>query len=84
MNTELMDKVNKALDTIRPHLAADGGNIEVVEITDDFVAKIKWVGTCETCSMSMMTMKAGVEHTIKSAVPEITSVKAVNGLFMGE
>ena len=84
MSVELMNKVNNALESIRPHLAADGGNIEVVEITEDFVAKIKWVGTCETCSMSMMTMKAGVEHTIRSVVPEIKAVKAVNGLFMEE
>lgn len=81
MNTALLDKINSALETIRPYLAVDGGNIQVVEITDDFVVYIKWIGTCETCSMSMMTMKGGIEQTIKSAAPEVKSVKAVNGLY---
>ncbi len=75
----LFDKVNLALDEIRPHLAVDGGNLEVVEITDDLIVKIKWLGNCEHCSMSAMTMRAGVEQAIKSKLPEIKSVEAVNG-----
>jgi Fe-S cluster biogenesis protein NfuA len=78
---ELFDKVNHALDEIRPHLAVDGGNIELVEITDDFIVKIKWIGNCEHCSMSTMTMKAGVEQAIKSRLPEIKGVEAINGYF---
>ncbi len=69
-----------ALDDVRPHLAVDGGNIEVVEVTEDMGVKIKWLGNCEFCSMSIMTMKAGVEQAIKSKVPEITGVEAVNGM----
>jgi len=76
----LYDQVNAALDTIRPHLAVDGGNIEVVDITEDMTVKIKWLGNCEFCSMSIMTMKAGVEQAIKSAVPQIVKVEAVNGV----
>lgn len=76
----LFDKVNKALDDIRPHLAVDEGNIEIVEITDELLVKIKWLGNCEFCSMSAMTMRAGVEQAIKSRVPEIVSIEAVNGL----
>jgi Fe-S cluster biogenesis protein NfuA len=75
----LLERVDQALTGIRPHLAADGGNIEVVDITDDMCVLVKWIGTCETCSMSAMTMKAGIEFTIKSAIPEIKSVQAVNG-----
>ena len=77
----LFDKVNHALDEIRPHLAVDGGNLEIVEITDDLIVKIKWMGNCEHCSMSAMTMRAGVEQAIKSKLPEIKGVKAVNGYF---
>lgn len=77
----LFDKVNHALDEIRPHLAVDGGNLEIVEITDDLIVKIKWMGNCEHCSMSAMTMKAGVEQAIKSKLPEIKGVEAVNGYF---
>jgi len=76
----LVDKVDAALEEIRPHLEVDGGNIEVVEITDDMTVRIKWMGNCEFCSMSAMTMKAGVEQTIKSKIPEIQSIEAINGI----
>ena len=62
----------------RPHLAVDGGNIELVEVTDDLTVKIRWLGNCAFCSMSEMTMKAGVEQAIKSRLPEIKNVIAVN------
>jgi len=75
----IFDKVNQALDEIRPHLAVDGGNIELVEVTEDMTVKIKWLGNCEFCSMSAMTMRAGVEQAIKSKLPEISHVEAVNG-----
>ena len=75
----LIEKVNKALNDIRPFLEVDGGNIEVVDVTDDMVVKVKWLGMCESCSMSSMTMKAGIEQAIKSKLPEINSVIAVNG-----
>ncbi|MBK9254400.1 MAG: NifU family protein [Saprospiraceae bacterium] len=78
--TLLLDRVNNALNDIRPHLAVDGGNIEVVDITDDLVVRVKWLGNCEFCSMTSMTMKAGVEQAIKSKVPEITGIVALNGL----
>ncbi len=76
-----MEKVNHALEDIRPHLAVDGGNIELIEITDDLTVKIKWLGNCEFCSMSTMTMKAGVEQAIRSRVPEIRNVEAINGMI---
>ena len=76
----LITRVDKALDDVRPHLKVDGGNVEVVDITDDLVLQIKWIGNCESCSMSAMTMRAGVEQTVKGQVPEIVSVEAVNGV----
>ena len=76
----LMDQINAALDEIRPHLIVDGGNIEVVELTDDMELKVKWMGNCEFCSMSAMTMKAGVEQAIKQKLPQILKVTAINGV----
>ncbi len=75
-----MDQINAALDEIRPHLIVDGGNIEVVELTDDMELKVKWMGNCEFCSMSAMTMKAGVEQAIRQKLPQIKKVTAINGV----
>ena len=76
----LMDQINAALDEIRPHLIVDGGNIEVVELTDNMELKVKWMGNCEFCSMSAMTMKAGVEQAIRQKLPQIKKVTAINGI----
>lgn len=70
--------VDQALDDVRPHLAIDGGNIEVVDISEAKIVQIKWLGACNGCSMTAMTMKAGVEETLKNRLPEITGVVAVN------
>jgi|TARA_B100000768_G_scaffold178791_1_gene195198 Fe-S cluster biogenesis protein NfuA len=82
MTNSLNTRVTEALDKIRPYLEADGGNISLVEITKDNVVKVELHGTCVGCSMSMMTMKAGVEQSIKSAAPEITRVVAINPEFI--
>ncbi|RKD18238.1 hypothetical protein BCY91_15660 [Pelobium manganitolerans] len=74
----LLAKVEAALDTIRPYLIADAGNVSILEITDEKVLKLKLLGSCESCPMSFMTMKAGIEQAVKKAVPEITAVEAVN------
>lgn len=74
----LLDRVENALNTIRPYLEADGGNVKILEITDKNVLKLELLGACGTCPMSSMTLKAGVEDAIKKAVPEISSVEAVN------
>ncbi len=76
----LVDRIDAALEEIRPHLQVDGGNIEVVGVTDDMTVRVKWLGNCEFCSMSAMTMKAGVEQTLKSKIPEIQSIEAINGM----
>lgn len=77
---QLLIDLDIALNDIRPHLAVDGGNVEIVDVTDDLSVKIKWLGNCETCSMSVMTMRAGIEQTLRAKVPSITSVVAVNGV----
>ncbi len=74
----LLDQVEKALDTIRPYLEADGGNVSVEEITADGVVRLRLLGSCGSCPMSIMTLKAGIEQAILKAVPEITSIEAVN------
>lgn len=78
MGSTLENRVSEALDKIRPYLKADGGDISLVEITPENVVKVELHGTCVGCSMSMMTMKAGVEQSVKTAAPEISKVIAVN------
>lgn len=72
------ERVEQALDTIRPYLEKDGGNVKIEEITDGNVVKLKLLGTCASCAMSIMTFKAGLEQAIKKAVPEIVAVEALN------
>ena len=74
----LLEQVEAALDTIRPYLLTDGGNVSVEEITPDGVVKLKLLGSCGSCPMSIMTLKAGIEEAIKKAVPEITGIEAIN------
>ena len=74
----LLERVETALDTIRPYLLTDGGNVSVEEITPDNVVKLKLLGSCGSCPMSIMTLKAGIEEAIKKAVPEITGIEAIN------
>lgn len=73
-----ISQVEAALDSIRPYLQADGGNIKVLEITEDKVVKVEMLGACGSCSMSSMTLKAGVEEAIKNSFPEVLRVDAVN------
>ncbi|EKB50459.1 NifU family protein [Cecembia lonarensis] len=78
MNLTLVEKVEKALNSIRPYLEADGGNVKIVEITDDMILRLELTGTCSSCPMSSMTLKAGVEEAIKRDIPEIVKVEAIN------
>ena len=78
--SDLLARVNDSLDDIRPFLKVDGGNVEVVDVTDDNIVHVRWMGNCETCSMSAMTMKAGIEQAIRNKMPEIRGVIAVNGV----
>lgn len=74
---ENIEKIEIALQSIRPYLQKDGGDVEFVELTDDNIVKVKLLGACTTCDMSAMTLKAGIEESIKSAIPEIVSVIAI-------
>lgn len=71
-------KIENALEQVRPFLKADGGDVSLVEVTDDNVVKIQLHGACKGCSISHITMKAGIEEAIKNAVPEIKNVEAMN------
>ena len=76
--SDLITKVEKALDTIRPYLEADGGDVKILEIDNNQNLILELMGNCGSCPMSTMTLKAGVEEAIKREVPEIKSVHAVN------
>lgn len=75
---QLLERIEEALSTVRPHLVTDGGDVELVELTDDMHVKIRWKGMCESCSMSGMTLRAGIQEAIKGKIPEIVGVEAVN------
>src|SRR5690606_22813176 len=77
-DTILLEKVEVALNGIRPYLEADGGDVKILEITADKVVKLELLGACGSCPMSTMTLRAGVEESIKRAVPEVTAVEAIN------
>lgn len=74
----IKERVEQALEKIRPYLVADGGDIALVEITDDMVARVEMKGACNGCPFSMQTLKAGVEIAVKKEVPEIKEVIDVN------
>lgn len=78
MKNNIKIKIEEALEQIRPYLLADGGNVSLLEITNDNVVKLELLGACKSCSMSAMTLKAGIEESIKRAVPEIKAVEAIN------
>lgn len=78
MSDELKAKIELALNSMRPFLHADGGDVELVEVTPDMEVRLKLTGNCSSCEMSHMTMKAGIENGLKSAIPEIMRVVAVN------
>lgn len=80
-NQSLIEKVELAIDEIRPYLVADGGDIKVISIDNKNIVNLELLGSCETCPMSPMTLKAGVEETIKKQVPEINGINAVNGVI---
>ncbi len=73
----MKEKVEKALDKIRSMLLADGGNVELVEVTDDGTVKVKLTGACSSCPMSSMTLKMGIEKFLKQEIPEVKEVIAV-------
>lgn len=75
---ELVQRVEEALNTIRPYLNADGGSVRLVGITPDMVVELELLGACGNCPMSTMTLRAGIEQAVKRAVPQIARVEAVS------
>jgi Fe-S cluster biogenesis protein NfuA len=73
----LKEKIEKVLDEIRPALQADGGNVELVEVTDKGVVKVRLTGTCGGCPMSTYTLKMGIEQKLKEEIPEVKEVEQV-------
>ncbi len=73
----MKEKVEEVLAKIRPMLAADGGNVELIDVSDDGVVKVKLTGSCGCCPMSQMTLKMGIERMLKDALPEVKEVIAV-------
>jgi len=74
---ETLRKVQAALDEIRPAIQMDGGDVELVDVTDEGIAQVRMMGACGGCPMSMVTLQAGIERILKRKVPEVTGVEAV-------
>ena len=77
MDLHLKEKVEEALESLRPYLEAEGGSVRLVDITNEMVAEVELLGACETCPMSTMTLRAGIEQAVKRFAPQITRVEAV-------
>ncbi|MBL3655583.1 NifU family protein [Fulvivirga sediminis] len=75
---EIKEQIDTALDNIRPYLKTDGGNVKLLDVSDDLVVTLELLGACGSCPMSTMTLKAGVEEAIRKVVPQVKSVEAVN------
>ncbi len=73
----MKEKVEAALEKIRPSLQADGGNVQLIDVTDDGVVKVKLIGACSGCPMSQMTLKDGIERMLKEEIPGIKEVVSV-------
>lgn len=78
MTESLREKIEIALNSMRPFLQADGGDVELVDVTEEMEVHVRLIGNCSNCDISHITMKAGIENGIKSALPEITKVIAVS------
>jgi len=74
----MRQEVQAALDIVRPQLQADGGDAELVDVTDEGVVKLRLTGACGGCPMSQMTLKMGIERILKEKVPSVKSVEAVS------
>ena len=74
----MREEIQAALDIVRPQLQADGGDAEIVDVTDDGIVKLRLTGACGGCPMSQMTLKMGIERILKEKVPSVKCVEAVN------
>ena len=76
-NEEVLNKVKHAIEIIRPYLVADGGDVELIEVSADLVVKVKLTGACQGCPFSEQTLKAGIEHAIRNELPELKELVSV-------
>jgi len=74
---ELMQKIHLAIESIRPYLNADGGDVELIDLTEDLIVKVRLTGACDGCPFSLMTLKAGIEQAVRKNVPEIKELVTV-------
>lgn len=70
-------RIEKALDRVRPYLRADGGDVKFKQLRPDGIVELRWEGTCRVCPMSLLTLRAGVERVIMKEIPEVKRVEAV-------
>ena len=75
---EMKNELQKALNNIRPYLQADNGDVELVDVSDDGIVKVRLLGACEICPLSIMTLRAGIERAIMREVPAVKRIEAVN------
>ncbi|HNY43809.1 MAG TPA: NifU family protein [Bacteroidales bacterium] len=74
---EIIKKIEKSIDEVRPYLQADGGDISLIEVTPDYIVKVKLLGACGSCPFSIQTLKLGVEDKLKKDVPQVKEVVSV-------
>jgi len=74
---EILKKIEASIEEVRPYLQADGGDITLIEVTKDYVVKVKLLGACGSCPFSIQTLKLGVEDKLKRDVPEVKEVVAI-------
>lgn len=78
VDSNFRKRIEDALDTLRPYLQSDNGDVELVDVTNDMTVKLRFKGACQSCSMSAMTLRAGIEETLLRLIPELKSVEAVS------
>lgn len=74
----MKDEVQKALNNIRPYLQADNGDVELVDVSEDGIVRVKLLGSCQDCPLSVMTLRAGIERAIMREVPSVRRIESVS------
>jgi Fe-S cluster biogenesis protein NfuA len=77
VDKSVLEKINRGIDSVRPYLVADGGDVELIDVTSDNIVKVKLLGACDGCPFSIMTLKAGIEQAIKKEWPELNTLESV-------
>jgi Fe-S cluster biogenesis protein NfuA len=77
ISADILEKINKGLESVRPYLTADGGDVELVDVSADNTVSVRLLGSCSGCQFSVMTLKAGIEQSIRKEWPELNTVEAV-------